>query len=1116
MALAVGIFASCSSDDFAQNNDNAEYNLANDGTELFVTVGQEGGSTTRAGYANAYDPSDNTILQQFLWAENDVFKVYCKDTWKPQNYKFTKYATISGANGSVFTWADEDSKYNKGDDAADMTNREYAIFPGYEPTTDAGVAQMKFANEYRTALELTIPAVNAYTVSAMAAGTPFDKNGTEKTLAQNRMYVANTLIPLFGFVDAENNKVSFQYTTALLLVNLQGLEPGQYKVILTSAANKLSGVFNSTGFDAAEYDAEDIPTFATSTSTADDKSIAATFTADGTLGTEYFIYLPIVTGEYDANDLTVTLKKKGASDYEDYNGMTISFNGLVKSTPKASLEFDGSTPVTLENGDFVKVLAKSSSKANAASLAELQTIFNTFNKLTRATEFDVTVANTGIKVADDTHLAQYYTLNVPTDQAADVTVNLVGDDGNPTPSEYYGYFAAGDGSGDKILKLTGGVVGKKVAIKTNAENKVAFDLSEFKGDLIFNGSTVTTTGNLTLPKTGNFALLGGEIGGTIATVEGTTGNIQLTPAAVTGTTTIATTGNVTLDGVFGGAVVVNATSGKLNVTGTFNDDLTLGAEDSKIVGEINLNPTALADNKAVKVYTTNDVEISGTAFKGTDRTLSVVSDKNITLKEGGNTQLATFKGANVTVEKGSTNSGKFNATATDNITLNGKFGNAISTYGTAKVTIGENINAGGSINIRSTGDVTIAGKVGTVNNYNAENVAISNDVTKLTEELTGNISITAGKVTTIVVAEKKTATINTFGASEINEVTLNGTGDDKAVANIAATWDAETQKAGDYGKTEDTDYVTIYTAAQLAKLSGETWSTDNLRLKADITVADDATANWIPVTWNGGTFDGNSKTITGLKIKPTATSQVGFFKTIKGETTVKDLTLAGLTFDGTATQQIGGLVGNINATNVTIQKVSVRGKKLYGTDEAYTIGGLIGRAQAGTIAITNSKVEFEEIAGKQYVGGLIGDNYTTGTAASITLTQNEGQTMVTLSKLTRTGTAGAKHKATFGMLMGAIRVAATITIVKEAGDIYNANLIDGARDSYEYDKKTYEQDGATFMFTGYNGNFVGFCPAYDYTSDSAKKNNNTGVTINGDDLKWNQLNKFVLESAWVK
>ena len=124
--------------------------------------------------------------------------------------------------------------------------------------------------------------------------------------------------------------------------------------------------------------------------------------------------------------------------------------------------------------------------------------------------------------------------------------------------------------------------------------------------------------------------------------------------------------------------------------------------------------------------------------------------------------------------------------------------------------------------------------------------------------------------------------------------------------------------------------------------------------------------------------------------------------------------------------------------------------------------------------------------------------------------------MVTLSKLTRTSSAGAKHKATFGMLMGAIRVAATITIDKSAGSFYSANLIDHHRDSYEYDKKTYEQDGATFMFTGYNGNFVGFCPAYDYTSDSAKKNNNTGVRIGAIEFKWNELNKFVLESAWEK
>ena len=1106
LAFAAVALASCSSDELPIANGTQPYDLPTDGSQVFVTVADsEDSNITRAGYAVQTSPS---FAQKIVFEKDDAFKMYCKNIWMPQVYKFKQEAIVNGVNGDVFEWADASSKYNS--EETEFADREYGVFPAN---------MFQFDNENREHLVFSLPKENTYQAPTTSAST-----------TQEGRTVYHALVPMFGY-NVENN-VTFHYMTSLVRVHVLGLPAGDHTLKLesqdlgTSTYYQLSGDFEAQlgdedwdaaavtngDYTTAEGESIQLPEFKTkNTNDTNEKEVSIKFTT--TASSDYYMYLPFPTGTYQDDKLTLKL------DDVDISGQIAYFTAAKDNE-------DGTH--TFKGGCMIKVELENPETKTVADLVGLNNLLEEVADFGRDVTVDVTVADdanievlTGSSYIDKAkklivpQLKNNVTLNIK----RTTTGTLQETEGNivlGTGAEKLEIVDAGEaGTGvlticmaskdeisseEKVNYVDAPIeINTKQSVVLKGQFKKAINVTTVK-DIYFGDKDDAAVADafaeaVTVTEATRNAIFSGAFGGNIK-VDAAQEVAVATGSTVGGTADVFATGVVALDGAYTGAASVE-TAGNISLAGTYN--------------------------AAVTAKTTADVELSGSAKMGI-----TAEAANFTVAEGTERIL----GAASTV------------TATTTIVIKGQIKHRFNAKGAATVTVAEGatitgqplvVYGSGAVSIEgnaskfimangSTGDVNITGTANSsiTIQEGAEGKLTLNHAANIFAEVNVNgdatIDLKAGKVTTIAVAAQKTATIKTFGASEINEVTLNGTGDDKAVANIFATWDAKTEAASDYGKIEDTDYVTIYTAAQLAMLSGTAWSTNNLRLKADITVADGATANWIPVTWNGGTFDGNSKTITGLTIKPTATSQVGFFKTIKGETTVKDLTLAGLTFDGTATQQIGGLVGNINAAskNVTIEKVSVSGKKLYGTDEAFTIGGLIGRAQAGTIAIANSKVKFEEIAGKQYVGGLIGDNYTTGTAASITLTQNEDQTMVTLSKLTQTYPAGADHKATFGMLMGAIRVKATITIGTTAGRFDSENLIAGHRDSYEYDKKTYEQDGATFKFTGAEGNYVGFCPAYDYTSDSAKKTNNTGVTINGTTLKYNELNKFVLDNAWKK
>ena len=125
---------------------------------------------------------------------------------------------------------------------------------------------------------------------------------------------------------------------------------------------------------------------------------------------------------------------------------------------------------------------------------------------------------------------------------------------------------------------------------------------------------------------------------------------------------------------------------------------------------------------------------------------------------------------------------------------------------------------------------------------------------------------------------------------------------------------------------------------------------------------------WTPVPNFAGTFDGNNKTITGLTINQTATSNVGLFTSISEEGTVKNLTLDKVNI--TITGSYAGTVAGEN--NGTIENCSVSGNvtSSVGMGLSANVGGIVGRNN-GTI--TDCTVEGSvEAKDADFVGGIAG------------------------------------------------------------------------------------------------------------------------------------------------
>ena len=208
-----------------------------------------------------------------------------------------------------------------------------------------------------------------------------------------------------------------------------------------------------------------------------------------------------------------------------------------------------------------------------------------------------------------------------------------------------------------------------------------------------------------------------------------------------------------------------------------------------------------------------------------------------------------------------------------------------------------------------------------------------------------------------------------------------------------------------------------------------------------------------------GTYDGNSKTISGITINDTA-SYSGLFGLARGatfknmvvknskmsvgaiagalagmmdSTKVENCTIEGVEIKGS--ERVGGLVGE--AKYVTVTNVSVTGS----VGGSNNIGGILGSAQNGTLTnLTNSA----SVTGSSTVGGVVGGFSSVGEQSSISMVMNNGTVsgkkdvggvVATLSntKFEKSGNTGvvSADESQLSSVGGVIAVASNKSVVNE-------------------------------------------------------------------------------------
>ncbi len=184
----------------------------------------------------------------------------------------------------------------------------------------------------------------------------------------------------------------------------------------------------------------------------------------------------------------------------------------------------------------------------------------------------------------------------------------------------------------------------------------------------------------------------------------------------------------------------------------------------------------------------------------------------------------------------------------------------------------------------------------------------------------------------------------------------------------------------------DTSYEPVHDVASLKAISDN--MAGNYCLAKDIDLSQAGGESDFPLGWRSnsditsftGNFDGQNKTISNLVINADASGDLGLFAKIGGDTLseIKDLELANFKVKGDS--YVGALAGfaagNMKITNVTVTNVASEAKSI---STSY-VGGLIGNISATSISITDSGVTGTVQAMGPHAGGLVGSL----TGASIT------------------------------------------------------------------------------------------------------------------------------------
>lgn len=247
------------------------------------------------------------------------------------------------------------------------------------------------------------------------------------------------------------------------------------------------------------------------------------------------------------------------------------------------------------------------------------------------------------------------------------------------------------------------------------------------------------------------------------------------------------------------------------------------------------------------------------------------------------------------------------------------------------------------------------------------------------------------------------------------------------------------------------------------------------------TLTDDITltSDWTPISSTfAGTFDGNNKYISGLKIRNTDGNNAGLFAQISG--TVKDLELRNVDIEVSVNpnKYVGAVAGHSTGTiENCVVSGSVSGEASVSGANASSVGGVAGGNEGGKVVGCSSTASVTANGKNSRVGGVVGKNMDNATVVACYHTTGEITAMI----------GDTNAGGVVGRNSGAQVVACYASCAVEVGNSGKACAggVVGYNDSYKTPLEA-------CYWAGNNKNGYGV----------GNRSNHTGATKVGDNVTW--------------